>query len=429
MIILKKTKKSTASFAVKRKLTKTQVIISNCLIHNEMNRLLLFTVRTALNILNILYFFFKKAAVRDRIAFISRETDEKSVDFEILENDLRKACPETELVFLCRKIPKSLIGRLGYGLHLLRQMRVISTSRAVILDGYCFGVCALKQRDELMVIQIWHAMGTFKKFGWSIVGKEEGRNAEIAALLGMHRNYTYYTVSSEECITAADEAFGYNKGGPNYDGRQHAIVEPLPRMRRYSDAQYIADARKRVLERYPEWKNETVVVYVPTFRTGVDISDEILKMKEALPECRFVVKEHPLMKISCDGVTKDQDFSSYEIMCAADYIIIDYSAIVFEAVFLNKPLIFYPFDIERYLKTRGLYFDYRREMPGTVAKGPEDLAEVIRTASFDCEKVRLFRKKWINMSTAGKNQIVELLRNGQRGEQNNEAEEKENRTL
>lgn len=172
-----------------------------------------------------------------------------------------------------------------------------------------------------------------------------------------------------------------------------------------------------------------MVVYVPTFRTGVDISDEILKMKEALPECRFVVKEHPLMKISCDGVTKDQDFSSYEIMCAADYIIIDYSAIVFEAVFLHKPLIFYPFDIERYLKTRGLYFDYRREMPGTVAKGPEDLAEVIRTASFDCEKVRLFRKKWINMSTAGKNQIVELLRNGQRGEQNNEAEEKENRTL
>lgn len=381
-----------------------------------MNRLLLFTIKTALNILNILYFFFKKAAVRDRIAFISRETDEKSVDFEILEGDLRKACPETELVFLCKTIPNSLFGRIGYGLHLFRQMRVISTSKAVILDSYCFGVCALKQREELVVIQIWHAMGTFKKFGWSIVGKAEGRNAEIAALLGMHSNYTYYTVSSEECIAAADEAFGYNKGGHNYDGRLHSVIEPLPRMRRYSDARFIADARRRVFERYPEWENETVVVYVPTFRTGVDISDEIRKMKEALPKCRFVVKEHPLMHVSCEGITTDQDFSSYEIMCAADYIIIDYSAIVFEAVFLDKPIIFYPFDFERYLKTRGLYFDYMREMPGTVAKGPEELAEAIKTAVFDCEKVRAFRNKWVNISPASKNCVVELLSNGQKGE-------------
>lgn len=398
------------------------------LTHNEMNRLLLFIIRTALKILNIIYFFFKKAAVRDRIAFISRETDEKPVDFEILESDLRKACPETELVFLCRTIPRSLIGKLGYGFHLFRQMHIIATSRAVILDSYCFGVSALKQREELVVIQIWHAMGTFKKFGWSIVGKEEGRNAEIAALFGMHRNYTYYTVSSGECIASADEAFGYNKGGPNYDGRQHAVIEPLPRMQRFSDAQYIADARRRVFERYPEWENETVVVYVPTFRTGVDISDEIRKMKEALQGYRFVVKEHPLMKVSCEGVTTDRCFSSYEIMCAADYIIIDYSAIVFEAAFLDKPLIFYPFDFERYLKTRGLYFDYMQEMPGVVAKEPAELAEVIKTASFDREKVMAFRNKWVNMSQTGKNGVVELLRDGQKGERENEIRE-ESRTL
>ena len=394
-----------------------------------MNRLLLFAIRIALNILNILYFFFKKAVVRDRIAFISRETDEKSVDFEILENDLRKACPETELVFLCRKIPKSLIGRLGYGLHLLRQMRVISTSRAVILDSYCFAVCALKQREELTVIQIWHAMGSFKKFGWSIVGKEEGRNAQLAALLGMHRNYTFYTVSSDACITAMDEAFGYNEGGPCYDGRRHAVVEPLPRMRRYSDAQYIADARRRVFERYPEWENETVVVYVPTFRTGADISDEVQKMKDALPEYRFVVKEHPFMQISCDGITADHDFSSFEIMCAADYIIIDYSAAVFEAVFLDKPLIFYPFDFERYSETRGFYIDYMQEMPGAVAKEPAELAEAIKTASFDREKIRSFRNKWVNMSPTGKDLIVELLKNGQRGERKNGAGETEGRPL
>ena len=366
-------------------------------------------IKCVISVLDIVYSCFKRAAVRNQIVFISRESDEKTIDFQVLEKEFREHLPETNLVFLCKKIPDSFPGRIGYGFHILKQMRVIAVSRAVILDTYCVGVCALHQRADLVVIQIWHAMGALKKFGWSIAGQKEGSDPRIAELLGMHRNYTYYTVSSAACIPAVNDAFGYRKDGPNDDSRNHAIIAPLPRMKRYCDADYISDARRRVYERYPEWRNDKIVLYAPTFRKGVDISDDIRKMEALLPEYRLVVSKHPLMEVSRDILAVNQEFSTFELMCVADCIILDFSAVVFEAVFLDKPLIFYPFDYDTYVKNRGFYLDYMAEMPGPVVRNAEKLAEAVRDAVYDEEKIKAFREKWVDMPETGIRIISSVL--------------------
>ena len=376
--------------------------------------------RIILNILNCIYSVFKMSDVKNRIAFISRQFNEKPMDFEILENELREICPDMELVFLCRRVPDSLIGKIGYALHLFKQMRVISTSRVVVLDTYCFGVSALKQREDLIVIQIWHAMGALKKFGWSITGKEEGRDPLIAEEFYMHRNYTYYTVSSEACVPGFTEAYGYNEKGPNYDGNDHVIVSPLPRVKLYQDPQYISEAAARVFEKYPELKNEKIVVYAPTNRMGVDISGEIRKMRDALQEYKLVVKAHPLEKIVCEDVIVDHSFSTYEMMCAAECMILDYSAVVFEAVLLEKPMFFYPFDFDRYVEARDFYIDYIHEMPGPVVRTPEELAEIIKTSSFDRKRILEFKNKWVDTSRMGISGVISGLldERGSTNEQN-----------
>ena len=366
-------------------------------------------IKCVISVLDIVYSCFKRAAVRNRIVFISRESDEKTIDFRVLEKEFREYLPETELVFLCKKVPDSITGRIGYAFHILKQMRVIAVSRAVILDTYCVGVCALHQRADLVVIQIWHAMGVLKKFGWSIAGQKEGRDPRIAELLGMHRNYTYYTVSSAACIPAMNDAFGYRKDGPNDDSRNHAIIAPLPRMKLYCDADYISDARRRVYERYPEWRNDKIVLYAPTFRKGVDISDDIRKMEALLPEYRLVVSKHPLMELSRDILAVNQEFSTFELMCVADRIILDYSAVVFEALFLDKPLIFYPFDYDTYVKNRGFYIDYMTEMPGPVVRNAEKLAEAVRDTVYDGKRITAFREKWVDMSENGISSIFAVL--------------------
>ena len=38
----------------------------------------------------------------------------------------------------------------------------LATSRACIVDTYIIPVSILKHRDELIIIQIWHALGAIK---------------------------------------------------------------------------------------------------------------------------------------------------------------------------------------------------------------------------------------------------------------------------
>ena len=353
-------------------------------------------MKIAVAFLNLIYSVMKLAPVKDRIAFISRQYNEKSIDFRIIEEELREQSPETELVFLCKKVPSGLAGKIGYAFHLLKQMRTIATSRAVVLDTYCFGVSALKQREDLVVIQMWHAMGSLKKFAWSIVGTGEGRNPNTAKALNMHRGYTYYSISSETCKSAFDEAYGYCESGHNYDGRNHAVVSPLPRVKLYSDSKYIEDAKNRVLAEYPQFADEKVAVYAPTFRMESDISAEIEKMAKALDGYTLVVKKHPLMDVKCEGVIVDEKFSTYEMMCAADYIVLDYSAVVFEACLLDKPMFFYTFDYDTYMEARDFYVDYKETMPGPIADNAVALAEAIRMAKTDDRIVKEFREKWVD---------------------------------
>lgn len=86
-------------------------------------------------------------------------------------------------------------------------MYQFSTARIAILDTYCIPVCILKHRKTLTIIQMWHASGALKKFGYSVIGKKEGSDQKIASLMDMHKNYTYVSVSSNACIPFFAEAF------------------------------------------------------------------------------------------------------------------------------------------------------------------------------------------------------------------------------
>ena len=364
-------------------------------------------IKLILGLLNIIYRFYKRSSVKDQVVFISRETDEISLDFQLIASELKKASSGTGIIFLCRTIPKGFLGKIGYGFHIFRQMKVISSSRVVILDTYCFAVSALEQRSELIVIQLWHAMGALKQFGWSIVGKPEGRDPLIAKLLYMHRNYTYFCVSSENCITGFSAAFGYNNGGVNYDGENHALVAPLPRVEYYRNKEFVSQYGQRVFNKYPKWKDGKLVVFFPTYRANCDIDNKIEEMRDALPGYRLLTKYHPITQ--SDKREIGCDFSTYELLCAADYIILDYSAVVYEAAFLEKPIIFYPFDYERYVETRDFYVDYMEEMPGPIAKNPAEIAELLRENRFDIERIRRFRDKWVDSTELGKSKIISLL--------------------
>lgn len=54
-------------------------------------------------------------------------------------------------------------------------------------------------------------------------------------------------------------------------------------------------------------------------------------------------------------------------------IVTDYSSIIFDVVYLGKPVLFFQYDQDMYNKYRGSYVDLEMDLPGEVTHSPEDL--------------------------------------------------------
>lgn len=347
--------------------------------------------------LNLIYAVFKLFPVRNKITLISRQSDSASEDFLMLKTELKKQSPDTEVKILCKKLRKSPPALFSYMGHILVQMYHIATSRTVVLDSYCIPISILKQRKKLRVIQIWHAMGALKKFGLSIRGEEEGSNPKLAKAMRMHRNYTCVIASGKSCIKPFAEAFGCSE--------EIIEIASLPRVDRLMSDKQKQSVKDKIFDRYPELKqakdyNKSIIVYAPTFRKRRDISSEIESLiDEIKAEDRIIViKKHPLMELSMEeskGVIIDKSFSTEEMLYIADYVISDYSAIVFEAALLEKRMCYFAFDLDEYKASRSFYLDYDSEMPGDICRTAYEVETALRDSHFDVEAVRRFARSYV----------------------------------
>lgn len=139
-----------------------------------------------------------------------------------------------------------------------------------------------------------------------------------------------------------------------------------------------------------------VLLYAPTFRDGQAVTepfseDFALVLGDYLVENNYLllIKEHPAARSkmrlkAADNVVDVSDLVSdiQEILTNVDVLITDYSSVAFDFALTDKPIIFYPYDYENYIKNcRGLYFDYFHDLPGPFARTESDLMELIRTAA------------------------------------------------
>lgn len=340
--------------------------------------------------LNIIYFFHKLCPVRSRISFVSRQSEEPSLDARLLMEELRREMPGVEIRFCCRMIPPGLMGKIRYGLHLLGpEMHAVASSRVVILEGYCVSVSALRQRKSLRVLQMWHAMGVLKRYGNIMEGEEEGYSRSTIRALHMHRNYDVILSSSEFCRKYTAKAFNYPE--------EKVRVMPLPRTDLLRSPEYMAEKREEILREYPELVGKKIILYAPTFRKGRDISDRVRRLLELAEKENWamIAKLHPLDQKRISVPTSGQAFSSMELLSVCDYVISDYSAFIFEAAVAGKPLFLYAYDLDEYIRRRGFLIDYEKEMPTEPQRHAEDVIDGIRQDRWDPDRLRAFANRFV----------------------------------
>lgn len=351
-------------------------------------------IKIATCLMSVIYWILKKLPTKRKIVFLSRQHDTSNVDFDLMMAYIGEAYLDYECKVLAQRIKPGVVNVLRYGFHTLHQMYELATSEIAILDTYCVPVSLLSHKEELLVIQMWHAIGAFKKFGLSIVGKEEGSSEAIARHMKMHRNYDYVCASSEYCRPFFAEAFGV--------AMDQVVTYPLPRLDKLCKWEEQDTIIRKIYRTYPQLLGgeKKVVVYAPTFRKGQeDMSEAIQELIWSFDFYRYhlIIKEHPLSEIHVDDkrVIWDKEYGTNEMILIADYVITDYSAIAFEAAVARKPILFYAMDYDVYMKKRDFYCEYEQMIPGILLRSGHAVHMAMDNQLYSQEQIEEFARKYV----------------------------------
>ena len=366
-------------------------------------------IKTGIFLLNIFYWFVKLLPTQNKVVMLSRQSNKPSVEFEMVKAEIEKRDKGVKVVLLCRTLDGGVnstkLSKLKYVFHMIEQMYHIATCKVAILDSYCIVISILNHKKSLKEIQMWHSMGTMKLFGYTTLDTAEGSRSELAHAMKMHQNYDYVFASAE--AYKAHLAAGFN-----CDIRK-IVTMPLPRYDLLKSKRYEEEILERIYSAYPILKEKPVIMYCPTFRKDeTDFEKAVYDLVDAVDTDKYnlVVKLHPLSKVVFDErVSQAKEFTSFDMIFAADYVISDYSCIVYEAAVRNVPLYFYNFDMELYTDGRGLAIDYENELPGITSKDANVIADAISNIAYDMEELKRFSDKYVlPVENATKN-IVDFI--------------------
>ena len=136
------------------------------------------------------------------------------------------------------------------------------------------------------------------------------------------------------------------------------------------------------------------ILYMPTFREN-KIEAFHLNLSTLNEECKrlntvFIIKPHPFtMKKYFDSLQSSIEYSNiifyttqgdiYPVLKHIDILITDYSSIAYDFLPLDRPVIFFNYDYDEYIQTRGeLLFDYYEYSPGDKVKTEVELLRSIQ---------------------------------------------------
>lgn len=349
-------------------------------------------LKIGLSILRIIYVPMKLLRTKNKVVYISRQFNNPTLDFQLIKEAIEKIDSNIENVMLTKRIEKGFKNSVLYVFHIFKQMYHIATSKIVVVDTYCIAVSVLKHKKETKIIQIWHALGAIKKFGYQTINKTSGASERIAKTMSMHKNYDYVLTSSPITKDIYLDAF-------NITEKQIKYIA-LPRV------DYILQKKdaEKIYELYPELRTKINVLYVPTFRKGKKI--QINKIIENFDTQKYnlIIKLHPLDKKQYnyqqkEGVFYIDQFTSYDLLEVADRIITDYSSLAIETSLLDKPIYFYTYDIKTYQEDPGLNFKFEEEKIGKyMAIKAEELLDLLEQ-DYDYSILEDFRNRYITVNT------------------------------
>src|SRR5699024_4173809 len=257
-----------------------------------------------------------------------------------------------------------------------RSVYHLATSRMIFVDNY-FGFLAMASfKSNVKCIQLWHAAGAIKQFGLKDPSNDGRSPRAIQRFQQVYDRFDHVVVGSEKMAAIFRESFGL--------GDDRMLRTGIPRTDFYFEEASEAIASRELEQTFPSIGEKKVILYAPSFRDeDLDCAEIMLDVnrlyEEFAREYVLLLQLNPAIK----GKFLNQypefviDVSDYPdihlLLVVTDVLVTDYSSIPFEFSLLDRPMVFFAYDLEEYEDARGFWEDYESLVPGPVVRDTESI--------------------------------------------------------
>ncbi len=329
----------------------------------------------------VLYLCFKRKTDENLVLFADAHHDSLPDEMEEMYYEVKKTGKTVRTHFLDyahasgRQIWKSVAA----------FMRDYGQASVVFICDYYLPAGACRKKAETKVVQLWHACGALKRFGFDakddVPGFYKGNPM---------KNVTLVTVSAKWCIPIYARAMGLPA--------ERVQALGVSRTDRYFRASYQETCIESFYKEYPEARGKRIVLWAPTFRGNAGNPrlkgiEAVRELSESLGDEWYVIQKlHPHLEGKA-GVSNCR-IRTEKLLPVCDILITDYSSILFDYMIYQKPLILFAPDKKRYEMERGTYIPYS-DIPGQHVSNKEDLLSAVKTAVYDPEAGQNFLKLYM----------------------------------
>ncbi|WP_062351672.1 CDP-glycerol glycerophosphotransferase family protein [Bacillus kwashiorkori] len=170
----------------------------------------------------------------------------------------------------------------------------------------------------------------------------------------------------------------------------------------------------------PEWiRNDKIILYMPTHRkfgkleTDINLIINFPKLDEFCERhgYKFVVKRHMYSNGEVPSIYKNiidisgETYDPQLLLKYTDILLTDYSSCYTDYLLLNRPVLFFCYDLELYLqKSNEMYFNYFDVTPGPKSFNFEDLLKRLEITMENPQEYEKERERVLNIFYSKDNQ-------------------------
>ena len=264
------------------------------------------------------------------------------------------------------------------------QLPRLLSAKLIFCDNYYAFLGGLALPGNVKIVQLWHADGAIKNFGWGDPATWQRSSSAKRRFQQVYNHFSEFVVASKAMGRIFARSYRVSPRRVRLLGNPHSD--------RWFNLAWIRQTRRRIYRLIPSLKGHRVILYAPTYRENrafvppKGLSDAL----QADPNSITLIKLHPVMEKQLKQIQRVLEpgarlkyalhFSTDALLTVADTLVTDYSSVAFDFSLLPnaRDMFFFTFDLKQYQKSPGCQNDFMKWLPSQPILTVDQLARVLK---------------------------------------------------